>query len=351
MNAASGGYTSAQVEQGKGLFAKNCASCHGDKGQGLAADWRKPGQDGNYPPPPLNGSAHTWHHSSEVLQRTLAEGGVKLGGSMPPFKEILNQEERSSVIAFVQSLWSDEIFQKWQQRFLKTSQQTKAPSQQGPKSNPRLKYIQARIGNRPLSPLKETPVSGIASTMVGEQVLYLDQSGRYLFTGELIDLEKGVNLTQPLKSGLSRAKVDQFALSDQIIYPAEGDRKARLEVLTDTTCPYCRKLHSELSELQQAGIEVHYIPFPRGGLNSEGGKEMQRVWCADNRQQALDIAKGSEIGELSVDGSCEEAGAVSRGHKLGLALGITGTPTLIYPDGTLQSGYLPASEIIAKLIR
>lgn len=64
-------YTQAQLIRGKKVFKDNCATCHGDKGQSLAEDWKVALPDGTYPAPPLNGSAHTWHHSKEILKRTI----------------------------------------------------------------------------------------------------------------------------------------------------------------------------------------------------------------------------------------------------------------------------------------
>ena len=58
----------AMVLPGEAIFNKNCVSCHGSKGQGLAKDWKIKDENGYYPAPPLNGTAHTWHHSpSELL--------------------------------------------------------------------------------------------------------------------------------------------------------------------------------------------------------------------------------------------------------------------------------------------
>lgn len=109
-------YTDTQLTQGHKVFKENCAVCHGDKGQGLVADWKKPDTAGKFPPPPLNGSAHTWHHSKELLMRTVNEGGIALGGTMPAFKDSLTDQEKEAVLAHVMSLWSKEIYNAWQKR-------------------------------------------------------------------------------------------------------------------------------------------------------------------------------------------------------------------------------------------
>lgn len=107
-------YTAEQVTQGGVLFATHCASCHGEQAQGLAEDWRKTDANGNYPPP-LNGSAHAWHHSLVVLENTIAAGGADLGGVMPGFAETLSKDEAQATIAYFQSLWSDDIYARWQE--------------------------------------------------------------------------------------------------------------------------------------------------------------------------------------------------------------------------------------------
>lgn len=105
-------YTTEQVEQGKPLFAQHCAACHGPRGASTP-DWRKRDADGFYPPPPLNGTAHTWHHPMKVLRRTISLGGKPVGGRMPHFRDTLSVSEIDAIIAWFQSLWSDDIYQRW----------------------------------------------------------------------------------------------------------------------------------------------------------------------------------------------------------------------------------------------
>ena len=106
-------YTESQLNVGQKVFDSNCMVCHGDKGQGLADDWKQPLADGSYPPPPLNGTAHTWHHPVSQLIRTINSGGIPLGGKMPAFESKLTDQEKMAVVAYFQSWWSDEIYNAW----------------------------------------------------------------------------------------------------------------------------------------------------------------------------------------------------------------------------------------------
>ncbi len=108
-------YTQSQVNSGRVVFEKNCAACHGKNGQGTF-NWTRKLPDGSYPPPPLNGTAHTWHHSLKLLKRTINNGGVALGGKMPGFKDKLSENEKDAVIAFFQSQWDKKIYDAWLKR-------------------------------------------------------------------------------------------------------------------------------------------------------------------------------------------------------------------------------------------
>ena len=100
------------VNYGAGLFQQNCAVCHGVNAEGTK-EWKKTDANGNYPPPPLDGSAHAWHHSIPQLARSIKEGGIKLGGVMPAFGDKLSNEEVLALIAFFQSKWSDQVYKVW----------------------------------------------------------------------------------------------------------------------------------------------------------------------------------------------------------------------------------------------
>ena len=335
-------YTDEQVVQGKQLFAANCASCHGKNAESVP-DWRKRDANGNYVPPPLNGTAHAWHHSLKILRQTIRKGGKPVGGVMPAFEDKLSDDQIDAIIAWFQSLWTDEIYSLWIQR---TQSSGFIPVRKDkPVVNPITSLLKQQLNGVEIGSPEPTPLANVHQPKVGPDYAYLSSDGRYALIGELIDLKTGTNLTEQSKSRDRIKLIESFEQSQMTVFPAKGKTTGKLTILTDTDCPFCQKLHKELPSLQAAGITVRYIPFPRGGNRGKGYADLKSVWCAEDRRAAMDIAKGVVPGKLG-PGDCAAATAVDQGYKLGIEIGVRGTPAIIMQNGQIIEGYLPAARLI-----
>ena len=105
-------YDPQQLAMGEKVYAAECASCHGDKAQG-ADNWEKRGSNGKFPAPPLDGSGHTWHHSTEILTGIIRNGSPDNKASMPAFESRLSDQDIESVIAWFQSQWPQPVYNAW----------------------------------------------------------------------------------------------------------------------------------------------------------------------------------------------------------------------------------------------
>jgi thiol:disulfide interchange protein DsbC len=347
-------FSEEQVRRGSDLFLKNCAACHGQNAE-ATSNWKQTDANGNYPPPPLNGSAHAWHHPIKLLRRTIEEGGAKIGGTMPAFKGKLSDADIDAVIAYFQSFWPDTIYQNWADRNKASDLPTIANIEEtlttaGSSSKGKMtELLRMRIGNGKVTEPVATPVEGVFEVQYGANFGYLSADGRYLFTGNLIDLKQGQNLTEFSTRKIVVAELDRVAVEDKIVFAAIGEEKAVLNVFTDTSCPYCQKLHAEVAELQAAGISVHYLPFPRGGMQGPGYQTLKQVWCAEDGEKAMTIAKGLDTGDLPA-GDCARGAFVDTGFALGKKVGVKGTPALYKSNGEAIQGYVPYRELIPRVL-
>ncbi|MDP2265302.1 MAG: c-type cytochrome [Thiobacillus sp.] len=113
----------AQIARGSAIFEKNCAECHGANGKGQPGDWRIRDADGKYPPPPLDDSAHAWHHPTKVLMEAIRDGSPGGEGNMPAWKDKLSEQEMQDTVVYIKSLWTDPVYRLW----LKLEQQSLEP--------------------------------------------------------------------------------------------------------------------------------------------------------------------------------------------------------------------------------
>lgn len=105
-------YDRNALARGERVYQANCAQCHGSNGE-AKPDWRVRGADGKFPPPPLDDSAHAWHHPRAWLKQMVAQGSPAGQGNMPAWAGKLSEQEIDDVVTWVTSLWSDEIYQLW----------------------------------------------------------------------------------------------------------------------------------------------------------------------------------------------------------------------------------------------
>lgn len=194
-----------------------------------------------------------------------------------------------------------------------------------------------------------TPVDNLyAVKVVNGPTLFVTGDGRYFVLGDLYEItDQGyVNLAEQEREGARAEILAGVNTDDMIIFaPAEQPAKAVIMVFTDVDCYYCQKLHREVPDLNLIGIEVRYMAFPRAGIGSESYRKIVSAWCAKDRKSALTKLKNRE----SIPSNQCADNPVAEQFKLGNAVGVSGTPALITPDGKLMPGYVPALQLAKAL--
>jgi thiol:disulfide interchange protein DsbC len=190
-----------------------------------------------------------------------------------------------------------------------------------------------------------SPVSGMYLTSIDGVSGYVSADGRYFIVGDMLDLASHSNVTEEFRQATRRSLLEKVAPNESILF-AGSKPKYTVIVFTDVDCPYCRKLHGELAQLQARGIAVRYMAFPRSGPNTKAWKTMAAVWCSSDRRDALTRATLGEA--VSAGSSCSDA--VIAGHyALGQQLGIPGTPMILLSDGTALGGYMSPDKMLAAI--
>lgn len=215
-----------------------------------------------------------------------------------------------------------------------------------PPGTPEAAARQAILGLSPdarIESIGAAPIDGFRQVLVGGQVLYVSDDGRYLMQGTLFDMQEKRVVGEEALAGLRRQLVASVPAADRIVF-APPDPRHTVTVFTDVECGYCRRMHQEIDAYNRQGIAVEYLAFPRMGPASEDFRKMEAVWCAKDRNQALTDAKNGRSVKAE---RCKNPVAMQ--HALGMRAGLTGTPMILAEDGTQMGGYLPPAELRARL--
>lgn len=194
-----------------------------------------------------------------------------------------------------------------------------------------------------LDSIEFAPVDNFYEVSVGTRVVYISQDGKHLFLGELLDVDTGDNLTEQRRAVLTADKLNGYGAENMIVIGPE-DAGRYVTVFTDVDCPYCAKFHRDVPALNQAGVQVRYLLFPRSGLEGRSFQRSVGVWCADDPVESVGIAKAG--GEVEFR-DCENP--VKTHYQLGQEIGIRGTPAIILDDGRMIAGYVPPRRLMEEL--
>lgn len=204
--------------------------------------------------------------------------------------------------------------------------------------------LKKMVPDAPDAKITQSVIPGLYQVILGTRVLYIDQDAKYVLSGNLISLNTRENLTQSAENGVRKSILAGLDETKMVIYPSKGETKYTITVFSDIDCPYCRKFHAEIPALNEAGIKVRYLSFPRAGVGSESYHKAVSAWCATDRVKALNqVMSGVTIPEKT----CKNP--VVNDMKLAELFGVNGTPNLLLDDGELLPGYVPAKDLIRKL--
>jgi len=205
------------------------------------------------------------------------------------------------------------------------------------------KKVRTLVPNAKSIAISETPIEGVLQVQINSDIIYVTTDGKYLLQGQIMEIDTRTNITDQAKSGIRLSVLSDLKREEQISFSPDKP-KYDLLVFTDIDCGYCRKLHNQMAEYNEEGIAIHYMAFPRAGIGSASYDKFVSVWCADDQQSALTLAKSGGDPEPQ---KCPNP--IAEQYDVGREVGVTGTPALVTIDGTLIPGYVPPAQLRQRL--
>ncbi len=215
----------------------------------------------------------------------------------------------------------------------------------GESKDPRIDLLKKLPAGSKIEDLRPAPIPGLFEFSQGAEVSYLTADGKYFIDGSVYDMDTHQNLSEVRRNEARKQLLSALPESQMIIFSPKVPQFT-ITVFTDVDCGYCRKLHSEMAELNRLGVRVRYAAFPRSGPGTESWRKAQAVWCAQDRNAALTRAKLGTQPDLTK--MCAND-PVAREYDLGQSIGVRGTPAIVTEGGDYISGYLPPADLVRYL--
>ena len=178
---------------------------------------------------------------------------------------------------------------------------------------------------------------------IQDQLYYLTSDFKHLIVGNVIDFQTGSNLTE---NKMKRERIKYLSkINDKSVITYKPDStKYVLTIFTDTSCPYCQKLHNEVDDLLMNDVEVRYVLFSRNGNDDDAYEDMVSIWCSKDQKQALDRVFDNDFVKNE---SCQNP--ISDNYSLARDLKVNGTPMIFMEDGLVIPGYVTTDKIMSIL--
>ena len=187
----------------------------------------------------------------------------------------------------------------------------------------------------PVDQVNKSPVPGLYEVVTGDHIFYTDKSAQYLIDGSMFDLKARQNLTEARARQLFAVDFNALPL-DLALKRVKGNGSRKMAYFTDPNCGYCKKLEQELQNVTDVTLYLFLYPMFEGSA-----EKVQAIWCSDNKIKAWDGLMLNGVQPAA--GKCEVPSA--KVMALGKKLRVNGTPALIFANGVINPGYMPAAEL------
>jgi thiol:disulfide interchange protein DsbC len=206
--------------------------------------------------------------------------------------------------------------------------------------------VTAALQGAKIGPITKLPYGDLYEVIInGSNVLYTDSKGQVGLFGNLVELKTRKNLTELRRDELLVVDFSTLPL-DKAIVKVKGNGSRKLAIFTDPDCPYCKQLEKELANVTDVTVYIFLLPLTQ--LHPDASRKATAIWCSTDRVKAWDdlMQSGKEPGETKAK---ECATPIADIAKLAQQLNISGTPGLIFSNGKLVPGAVPAEQIETML--
>ncbi|EWS62652.1 putative thiol:disulfide interchange protein DsbC precursor [Hydrogenophaga sp. T4] len=201
------------------------------------------------------------------------------------------------------------------------------------------KNLAERLPKLPaIDEITKTPMPGLYEVRINHSdIFYTDEKGDFLIQGSLIDTKAQQDLTEQRVEKLTAIAFKDLPLKDAFTI-VRGNGKRKMAVFEDPNCGYCKRFERDLVKIDNVTVHVFLYPI----LSADSGEKSRNIWCAKDKGKAFLDWMVKDM--TPPDAKCDAA-AVARNFEFGKRARITGTPTIIFADGSRVPGAIGVDRV------
>ena len=207
------------------------------------------------------------------------------------------------------------------------------------------KNLPARLSNFPaIDEIKPAPIAGLYEVRLnGADIVYTDARGDFLIQGEIIDVQKRINLTKERIDKLSAIDFKALPFKDAFTI-VRGNGKRKMAVFADPNCGYCKRFEADLKKIDNVTVSIFLLPI----LGEDSVEKSKNIWCSKDRAATWQAWMLNH--QTPAAAQCDTS-ALERNLAFAQKYRINGTPAVFFSDGTRVPGAMQAQEIEAMLAK
>jgi thiol:disulfide interchange protein DsbC len=185
--------------------------------------------------------------------------------------------------------------------------------------------------------VEKAHILGLYEVVSDGHLFYTDEKAKYLINGSIFELKSMRNLTDERARVLFAVDFNALPL-ELAVKMVKGNGKRKLAYFADPNCGYCKKLEAELLHVDNVTLYRFLYPIFQGS-----DEKVHNILCSKDPSKTWEDWMTNAVQPAVA--TCDDGGRTQKVVALGKKMNVTGTPTLIFANGQLNPGYLPAEDL------
>ena len=187
-----------------------------------------------------------------------------------------------------------------------------------------------------ITQVNKSPVPGLLEVVTTEHLFYTDEKGQFLIDGSVYELSNMHNITDERAKKLFAVDFDSLPF-DIALKEVKGKGQRKLFVFTDPNCGFCKRLENELQKTDN--VTIYRLMYP---IFPGSDEKVRNVWCS--KKDRVKLWEDMMLrGKIPPEAKCDAP--LAKAQEWGKKMKVSGTPTIVFADGSVSPGYMPATEL------